>query len=90
MAAQSFEDAKRLFRQHSIVLKDKYTVKLVSEVDGLLDEAYSTGINKVAIHFQIQQQLLQVGLAWYAHCVPERAGVSPQNRSRLGVVAADS
>ena len=90
MAAQSFEDAKRLFRQHSIDLKDKYTVQLVSQVDGLLDQAYSTGINKVAIHYQIQQQLLQVGLAWHAHCVPERAGVSPHNRSRLGVVAADS
>ena len=39
---------------------------------------------------EIKRTLEAASIAWYGDCQPARAGVSPHNRSKLGVVGADS
>ena len=72
-----------------IELHPMYTDAILDEVDALLTTAAETGETNCILD-EIKRTLEAASIAWYGDCPPERAGVSPHNRSKLGVVGADS
>lgn len=80
--------AKATFEQYGHAVDRRYTPELVEKVHNLIANATAQG--KVTALETIKETLLSVNLAWYNHCKPSRAGVSPKNRSALGIVGNDA
>ena len=76
-------------QEEGIELDAMYTEDILTGVADLLKQANESG-EKVSMLDAIKTKLEAACIGWYGHVQPDRAGVSPHNRSKLGVVGADS
>ncbi len=65
-----------------------FTPELIKKVQDTIDNAEATG-TRVSAWDRIKSLLLDHHLAWSCQISPEMLGTHPDNRSKLGIVAAD-
>ena len=70
-------------------LSDKYTNKLIRDVQKLIDDAQRSG-ERVAAWDSISELLRGAGLLWDGQVPPDQVGVHPENRSSFGVGGAEA